>query len=410
MSATGAPKRRPNSLWLGASSLIMGLTGGLFKGFLNAFNEVEVIGLQRFLELLDSRKDIQNRQRGLITVSNHISVLDDPLIWGVLPMKNMWNPSNLRWGLGAHDICFQNKLLATFFTAGQVLPTHRSVHSPHGGLFQASITQAIRLLSAYPFSVRDPSGPPPGRYDLPDPFSGGSLTYTTMRGADLFVAPSAYLSNRHSWVHIFPEGGVHQHAERSMRYFKWGVARLILEAEPLPDLVPMFIDGTADVMPEDRAAPRFVPRTGKKIRVAFGEKVDAEALFGDLRRRWQGLVSKSMQARAAVAAAAAVGKEKAAEEVAARKDGKEAKGAVVQKPRADLVMMGELSDDLKYGKEAEEIRIEVARRVRNEVVKLRKSLGYPDEDPRFGLAETWARDPKTKAYRSPVDGSLNREE
>jgi monolysocardiolipin acyltransferase len=45
----------------------MGLTGGLFKGFLNAFNEVEVIGLQRFLELLDSRKDIQNRQRGLIT-------------------------------------------------------------------------------------------------------------------------------------------------------------------------------------------------------------------------------------------------------------------------------------------------------------------------------------------------------
>lgn len=35
--------------------------------------------------------------------------LDDPLIWGILPIRYMFSPENLRWSLGAHDICFQNK-------------------------------------------------------------------------------------------------------------------------------------------------------------------------------------------------------------------------------------------------------------------------------------------------------------
>ena len=35
--------------------------------------------------------------------------LDDPIMWGVLPLKYVFNPVSLRWGLGAHDICFKNK-------------------------------------------------------------------------------------------------------------------------------------------------------------------------------------------------------------------------------------------------------------------------------------------------------------
>lgn len=35
--------------------------------------------------------------------------LDDPLMWGVLPLRYAFNPSNMRWGLGAHDICYKNK-------------------------------------------------------------------------------------------------------------------------------------------------------------------------------------------------------------------------------------------------------------------------------------------------------------
>jgi hypothetical protein len=35
--------------------------------------------------------------------------LDDPLIWGILPLRYVWNVDNMRWGLGSYDLCFQNK-------------------------------------------------------------------------------------------------------------------------------------------------------------------------------------------------------------------------------------------------------------------------------------------------------------
>ncbi|KUI60562.1 Lysophosphatidylcholine acyltransferase [Cytospora mali] len=430
------PQRRPNGLWRGSSAMVMGLTGALSKGFLNGLNDLEVVGLDNFMKILESRTDPFERQRGLITVTKSIASrlvshvftsLDDPLMWGVLPLRYAFEPWNLRWGLGAHDICFKNKALSTFFTLGQVLPIHRNMHSQHAGLFQPSMTQAVRLLSAYPFKTTGEhlgpgTAPEQPRtvttqsllQDLRDPFSDGSLTYST-NGRDVHTAPSAFLSNRHAWVHAFPEGLVHQHPERQMRYFKWGVARLILEAEPMPDLVPVFIDGTSDIMNENRTWPRAVPRPGKKVRVAFGDKVDMEATFGDLRARWKALVRREMDIREAeiaaverqIAAAAAPRAKVAPDSGRTGIVAALPKTPSIKKP--DVLRVGELPDELKYSKEAQEIRIEVASRVRNEVLKLRKSLGYPDEDPAwgFGRAETWAKDPKD-TKKSPVDGSIEK--
>jgi monolysocardiolipin acyltransferase len=48
------------------------------------------------------------------------------------------------------------------------------------------------------------------------------------------------------------------------------------------------------------------------------------------------------------------------------------------------------------GKEAVELRIEVARRVRAEIESLRRRRGYADEDPKQGAVETWRIEgPKT---------------
>ncbi|KAI1144605.1 acyltransferase [Hypoxylon sp. FL0543] len=360
------PLKQPSLPWRLASTIVMGLTSALSRGFLYGLNSVEVVGLERFLDVLDERKDIEKRQRGLITVSNHISVLDDPIIWGVLPLKYGFNPSNHRWGLGAHDICFKNKFLGTFFYAGQVLPTHRFKHSPQGGLFQPTIPQAIRLLSSQPFITRA-SEVSEEYHDVPDPFTSGGLTFTTT-GTDSYVAPSVYSQNRHSWIHVFPEACVHQHPKMVLRYFKWGISRLILESEPMPDVLPMFIDGAQHIMPEDRRWPRFIPRFPVKFRVAFGELVDTEKTFGDLRARWRELVRRE---------------------------------------KKKTLAMGELTDELKYGKEAVALRIEVARRVRDEVMKVRRSMGYPDEEePGFELAETWAREPSKDRFKSDVDDSL----
>ncbi len=35
--------------------------------------------------------------------------MDDPLMWGILPLSYMLDLDNFRWGLGAHDICFKNR-------------------------------------------------------------------------------------------------------------------------------------------------------------------------------------------------------------------------------------------------------------------------------------------------------------
>jgi monolysocardiolipin acyltransferase len=341
----------------------MGLTGSISRGFLYGLNNIEVVGLDRFLGTLDRRKNIEGRERGLITVSNHISVVDDPLVWGVLPFRYAFNPSNHRWSLGSYDICFTNKFLSSFFTFGQVLPTHRGAHSTYGGLFQPTISQAIRLLSSQPFSDTSSSTPVspvsmnPKCPDMVDPFTSGALIYTT-NGSDTFPAPSAYANRKYSWVHIFPEGRVHQHPQKTLRYFKWGVSRLILESETLPEIIPIFIDGNQEIMHEAREWPRFIPRAGKKIKIAFGEAVDGDKVFGDLRDRWKRLVKLQ-------------------------------KEALVRKGLSCDLEVGELTEGLKYTYEAVALRKEATKRVRMEVLKVRSSLGYPDEDPKQGLVETW---------------------
>ncbi|KAH6849987.1 hypothetical protein B0I37DRAFT_101926 [Chaetomium sp. MPI-CAGE-AT-0009] len=372
--ATPAPNSQGPSLSMRLkSAMIMGMTGVLSKCFLYGFNRVEVTGLSRFLDILDSRRDPANRQRGLLTVSNHVSVLDDPVVWGILPLRYTFDPSNLRWTLGAADICFANKFLSNFFTLGQVLPCHRLKHSPFGGPFQPALGQAIRLLST------------------PLPLAPHHQTYTTT-GLDTHPSPLIYSAlRRHSWVHVFPEGCVHQHAATDMRYFKWGLARLILEAEPRPDVLPMFVDGTQRLMPEDRGFPRFLPRVGKTVRVAFGEVLDYEGTFGDLKRRWDGLVRRERERVGGVGAGAG------------RQNGDGNGGSDAVLAPGDLP-----TEELMYGKEAQEIRIEVALRMRAEILKVRKALGgYPEPEPAFGLAETWRLDDdiEAKKYKSRVDGS-----
>ncbi|KAF2728712.1 hypothetical protein EJ04DRAFT_448817 [Polyplosphaeria fusca] len=379
----------PSAPWRATSALTMGAVGLLCRGFLFALSTTEANGLDSFLELLDERENVAERQRGLLTgkdalyinievltirtVSNHVSVLDDPMIWGVLPVRYAFSPDNHRWGLGSYDLCFQSKATSAFFTFGQVLPTHRAAHSQFGGLFQPTMTQAIRLLSRGPFTPTsmpaktDKSLSSP---DLSDPFTSGQLTFST-NGSDTFPAPSAYLSRRYAWVHIFPEGMIHQKEDKTMRYFKWGVSRLILESEPCPDIVPMWIDGPDQAMHETRTFPRFLPRPFKSISITFGQKLDGEQVFGDLRDRWKRMC--------------------AAEE---QRSGKQEVG----------VLHGALRDS----KEAVELRKECTMRVRAAVLDVRRTRGLPDEDPKGGLAETYALEGGSGEGRKD-DGSITKD-
>jgi len=94
-----------------------------------------------------------------------------------------------RRSTGAHA---RTSVFAHFFRAGQVLPTDRG-----RGVFQPALDAALDRLAAG------------------------------------------------DWVHLFPEGYVNMSRRALCRRFKWGIGRLLLEAEPhaRPVVCPIWIEG-----------------------------------------------------------------------------------------------------------------------------------------------------------------------
>ncbi|KAI8320224.1 Phospholipid/glycerol acyltransferase, partial [Martensiomyces pterosporus] len=153
------------------------------------FRKVVVEDLHKLTDIVESE-----RARPVITIANHQSTMDDPIIWGVMPARMRWNPDHARWTLGARELLYKNPLLNAFFAFGQTVPTVRG-----DGIYQLAVEIALRKM------------------------------------------------NENRWVHVFPEGKVNQ-GQQLIR-FKWGVGRLIMESERTPIVVPMFHDGLKEVMP-----------------------------------------------------------------------------------------------------------------------------------------------------------------
>ena len=63
-----------------------------------------------------------------ISVMNHHSCMDDPLLPTILPLKTFWSPSTARWTPAADDICFTNRWHALFFALGQVIRLFLSLY------------------------------------------------------------------------------------------------------------------------------------------------------------------------------------------------------------------------------------------------------------------------------------------
>lgn len=80
---------------------------GYRQGFIKiAMKDIQVENLDI---LLEAKRRSEQENRGLVTYMNHMSLLDDPFIWGILPFDSYLNPDNVRWSLGADNVCFKNK-------------------------------------------------------------------------------------------------------------------------------------------------------------------------------------------------------------------------------------------------------------------------------------------------------------
>ncbi|GLB33482.1 putative acyltransferase-domain-containing protein [Lyophyllum shimeji] len=203
------------------------------KAALNtAFCSVAVNGLDNLKTALAS--PTRNNGQGVVTVSNHISTLDDPVTWGVLPASYYLSSRTTRWALGASDIMFTNPVFATFFRLGQTLETFRGK-----GVHQPAVDIAIQKL------------------------------------------------NQGDWVHLYGEGKVTQpeHYPRdkngvaSLRRFKWGVGRIIMETSTPPVVIPIWLTGFDKLMPEGRPFPyKYLPRPGAQLSVTFGSPIPSEEI------------------------------------------------------------------------------------------------------------------------------------
>ncbi|RKP36965.1 Tafazzin [Dimargaris cristalligena] len=201
---------------------------------MNLFTTTEVVNAQCLIDILDER---ETTPRPLITVANHISALDDPLLWGFLPLRQLLNRNKVRWCLAAKELLFTNRLFITFFTLGQTMPLARGA-----GIFQPYLDNAIHRL------------------------------------------------NQNKWVHLFPEGKIDQ--TPAFSYFRWGVARLVMEADATPLVVPIWHTGMDKLFPTEPSRRPLV--LGQRMKIVVGEPLDFAPLLQQSRlENWSPAVTRA---------------------------------------------------------------------------------------------------------------------
>ncbi|KAF3454528.1 hypothetical protein FNV43_RR04976 [Rhamnella rubrinervis] len=199
-------------------SVAVPVLGNVCHVFMNGFNRIQVYGVEKLHEALLHRP----KGKPLLTVSNHVAAVDDPLvIAALLPPHVLLDAQNLRWTLCASDRCFKNPVTSAFFQSVKVLPVSRGE-----GIYQKGMDLAISKL------------------------------------------------NRGDWVHIFPEGSRSRDGGKTLGSSKRGVGRLVLDADNIPIVVPFVHTGMQDIMP---IGANF-PRIGKTVTVIIGDPIH----FNDL--------------------------------------------------------------------------------------------------------------------------------
>lgn len=185
--------------------------------------------------------DARGGKSPLLTLSNHISCIDDPVLWAsLLPLTYYSRKTDaIRWSAAAVEICFSKPWHSTFFALGKTFPVIRGM-----GLSQPGMDFAASLLQ------------------------------------------------HNQWLHLFPEGRVMRDDNQKMisnsergYIFKWGAAKLILDyfRDPVSRdldgkhaqgkrlrILPFYHLGLDEILP---IGWPYIPRIGKQITIFFRPKV-----------------------------------------------------------------------------------------------------------------------------------------
>ncbi|TIB94803.1 hypothetical protein E3Q17_00141 [Wallemia mellicola] len=199
-------------------------------------HSLKVRGLEKLTKALSS-------SRGVLTITNHRAVGEDPLWPAILPLKTLLQPKYRRWTLGASDVIFTNAIFRKFFQAGQVLETYRG-----NGVDQPAVYQAAQLLDE-------------------------------AKWVSLYVL--LHITSKRSQVSMFPEGRINvpppnfnPHTTPSpLRPFRWGVGRMLTLTEQTPTILPIHLTGFNDVFKDGRKYTAL-PSTNARITVDIGDPIN----------------------------------------------------------------------------------------------------------------------------------------
>jgi len=242
-----------------AQHISIGATALAIRILMNTYGEYNIVNddnYNHFINLVLGGDGRSEKNQGIITVSNHRSLFDDPgVVSCLLPLHMAIQPKYNRWGICSQEFCFSDILpsfIKGYIGAGQVLPIRRG-----GGIDQKLFKDFASLLAVG------------------------------------------------EWVHIFPEGGVWQrdelggrgrgHTLESMKVdkskLKWGVGKLIAHAPTRPRLIPFAHVGMDNLLPQH-------PENGKtglkkklfggdplKVHVRFGEEIIFDDLIEDYEKK-----------------------------------------------------------------------------------------------------------------------------
>ena len=183
--------------------------------------------------------ELRNSEIGLLTVSNHHSMLDDPiLLSSILPPRIFSQPSLMRVGWCSGHICLQNFAFARFCEMGKTRPSMRL-----SGLGQPYLKDAANLSSA------------------------------------------------DKWIHLCTQGRVFQHSEvrDDSDYFKTGsgkiLATIYAQTDRLSMIITIYHEVNGDILPQqidDNKIESFLLRVSKKVYAIAGDSVtdDVQSIVG----------------------------------------------------------------------------------------------------------------------------------
>jgi len=244
-----------------ARSISIGVTTLAIRLLMNTYGKYEIkddvyyheflrVVLERDIDTTTDGEGSRKERQGLLTISNHRSLFDDPgIVSCLLPLPQAIQPKYNRWGICSQEYCFNDALpgiIKGYLGAGQVLPICRGK-----GINQQLLKDFSSCLACGEWCHLFPEG---GVWQWNELGGRRELPKNAIIGASSdFGKVSTTSDNDDDRIRIIP-ATTQQRAlpvNPSKGKLKWGTGKLIAHAPIIPKVIPFAHVGMEKLLPQD---------------------------------------------------------------------------------------------------------------------------------------------------------------